>query len=650
MAPEDNVAADHEDERRRFMRVLLRDMRALEQMLEESLFETGLRRIGAEQEMFLVDDKFRPSPCALEVLRELNDEQFTTELGLFNIEFNALPDKFGGDCLSKLQAQIEGAVQKARQAARTQRADVALVGILPTMQKSDLGLENMTPHPRYRALNETMTAMRGKDYDIQIKGTDDFSAQHDNVMLEACNASFQVHFQVAPDEFARLYNIAQAVTAPVLAVGTNSALLFGKRLWKETRIALFQQSVDTRAGSGHLRETQARVSFGKRWVKDSVLEIYRDDISRFRLLFSGGEVEDPFEALKAGRAPKLSALRTHTGTVYRWNRACYGISGGKPHLRIENRVLPAGPTPADQTANAAFWFGLMSGVAHEYEDITAHLSFVDARDNFFSAARHGLAGTMTWVDGAARSVKDLILDTFLPLAHRGLEHSGIDADDIEHYLGIIEKRVRTGQNGADWMVESFNAMEDTHSLAERLTALSHSLVTHQKEGAPVHEWPLASASEEAAWEDHYQLVGQYMATDIFTVNEDDIIDMVAAVMDWQHVRHVPVEDNQHRLVGLVTRRAFLRLLARHGLTESSTIAVGDVMTRELVTVSPQTTTLEAIRLMRAHQISCLPVVEENRLVGLVTERDFMNIARDLLEERLATRAAQAQEPKKPEDK
>jgi len=635
---EHNIAGQKgEDARRRFMRHVLRDVRALEQMLQDAAFETGIRRIGAEQEMFLVDEKFRAVNSSPQILAELNDPQFVTELGLFNIEFNALPVEFGGRCLHNLNEQITQAVRKARQAAGIHGAGVALVGILPTMKKSDLGLANMTPHPRYRALNDTMTALRGKAYDFHIKGTDEFIIQHDNVMLEACNASFQVHFQVAPDEFARLYNVAQAVAGPTLAVATNSPMLLGKRLWKETRIALFQQSVDTRSSGTHIRQMHPRVSFGSRWVKDSVLEIYRDDISRFRLLFSGEEPEDPFEALAAGRAPQLSALRLHTGTVYRWNRACYGISEGKPHLRIENRVLPAGPTPADQTANAALWFGLMSGVAQTYDDISTHLEFTDAKDNFFSAARHGLAGSMTWTDGVRRTTSEMILDVFLPLAEMGLERGGVDAEDIGRYLGIIEQRVRAEQTGADWMLKSFNSMGEAQGLDKRLSALAQSLVEQQVSEKPAHEWALASIAEESAWEAHYELVGQYMSTDLFTVNEDEVVDMVAAVMQWQHVHHVPVEDTSHRLVGLVTRRAFLRLLAKGILAEDTAIAVRDIMTTDLIVISPATTTLEAIRLMREHQISGLPVVEDGHLVGMVTERDFMHIARDLIEERLASK-------------
>jgi CBS domain-containing protein len=627
------------EELRRFMKLILRDVRALEEMLERDMFETGIRRIGAEQEMFLVDDASRPALKSLEVLEELDHPLFTTELGKFNIEFNAEPTEFGGDCLSRLESHLSSHVELAREAAQKVGCDVALVGILPTMQKADLGLENMTPKPRYYALNDSMTRLRGKAYEFHIKGIDEFIVEHDNVMLEACNTSFQVHFQVEPDEFARLYNFAQAVAAPVLAVATNSPLLFGKRLWKETRIALFQQSVDTRSSGSHMRDLTPRVSFGNKWIEESVLEIFRDDISRFRLLLSTDVDEDPFEAIERGEAPSLSALCLHNGTVYRWNRACYGISDGKPHLRIENRVLPSGPTPADEVANAAFWFGLMSGMMMKYEDITEHMAFIDAKNNFFSAARYGLGAPMTWIDGKNANVRDLVLGELLPLARNGLASSGVAEGDIDRYLGIIEERVRRERTGADWMLESFNATEDAGSIAERLAAVTSALVTDQSTERLAHEWDVADMPEESSWEDHYEFVGQYMTTDLFTVNQDEIIDMVASVMEWQHVRHVPVEDNDHRLVGLVTRRSIMKSLLENRSDDTS-VPVSDIMLTadDIVTVSPTTTTLEAIKLMRQESISSLPVVEDGKLVGIVTERDFMNIARDLLEERLEARS------------
>ena len=264
---------------RLFMKSLLNDLRAFETMLDEGMIESDVRRIGAEQEFFLVDDGWRPAGLALEVLEEIDDPHFTTELGKFNLEVNLDPLAFGGDCLSRLESQLNEMLTKAREAAQRCGGEIVLTGILPTLRKSDLGLDNMTPIPRYFALNRALSRLRGGAYEFRIKGVDEVLIKHDSVMLEACNTSFQVHFQVAADEFANLYNVAQTVTAPVIAAATNSPLLFGRRLWSETRIALFQQAVDTRSSSHHLRDRSPRVSFGRSWVKSSAAELFKEDIA-----------------------------------------------------------------------------------------------------------------------------------------------------------------------------------------------------------------------------------------------------------------------------------------------------------------------------------------------------------------------------------
>jgi len=327
-----------------FMRCLLADLRALEQMLESGMIEAGVRRIGAEQELVFVDDHARPAPVALEVLEDLDDPCFTTELARFNLEFNLDPMSFGGLCLSELEGQLDARLDEARAAAARHGAEPILAGILPTLQKSDLTLDNMTPKPRYKALNDTLTRLRGSAYEFRFTGTDELIIKHDSVMLESCNTSFQVHFQVSAEEFPRFYNAAQAVAGPTLAAAVNSPLLFGRRLWKETRIALFQQALDTRAAGLQLQERRPRVSFGSSWVRRCVTEIFQEDIARFRVLLGRAVDEDPLAVLADGRIPPLTALQLHNGTVYRWTRPCYGITDGKPHLRIENRILPS-PTP-----------------------------------------------------------------------------------------------------------------------------------------------------------------------------------------------------------------------------------------------------------------------------------------------------------------
>jgi CBS domain-containing protein/gamma-glutamyl:cysteine ligase YbdK (ATP-grasp superfamily) len=635
MGEQDVRRQSEAEEIRVFLKHLLRDVRAFEQMLEGDVFETDVRRIGAEQELFLVDSNWRPAPLAVEVLEALDDPHFTSELARFNLEYNLDPLNFGGACLREMEAQIETLLAKVREAARAQGGNVVLAGILPSLNKSDLELDNMTPNPRYFALNEAMTRQRGGDYEFYLKGVDELHLHHDSIMVEACNTSFQVHFQVAPHEFARLYNAAQAVIAPVVAAAANSALLFGKRLWAETRIGLFQQSIDTRRTTPHLREQTPRVSFGRQWVRSSALEIFREDIARFRTLLSADVDEDPFAALEEGRAPSLKALRLHNSTVYRWNRVCYGISDGKPHLRIENRVLPSGPTPRDEVANAAFWFGLVSGLLSEYDDISRHLAFEDANANFLAAARNGLGAQLVWVDGRMAPASELILDTFVPLARGGLLSSGVDRCDVDLYLGVIEERVRSGRNGARWQLASLTAMDNRGTAAERLSALTAATAARQATGAPVHTWEEARLEEGGGWKQNYIRVEQCMVTDLVTVNEQEPVDLVAHLMDWNKIRHVLVEDDDNRLVGMVSQSVLLRLVGTyHPEQREGPLPVAEVMQRNLVTVAPETSTLEAIELMRRHRFSCLPVVKNDHLVGVVTETQFMAIAGQLLEQKL----------------
>ncbi len=621
------------DELREFMKLLLRDVRALEKMLDEGLIESGVRRIGAEQELFLVDSAYKPANSALEVLEAVDDEHFTTELGLFNVEYNLDPLMFGGDCLSQMEAQSHEFLLAVRRAARSVGCELAMTGILPTLTLGDLTLDSMTPNPRYFALNDALCRQRGDEYAFHIKGADEFRVKHDNVMLESANTSFQVHFQAGPEEFASLYNVATACAAPVLAVGTNSPLLFGKRLWHETRIALFQQSIDTRQSASHMRERPPRVSFGTKWVDDSVLEIFREDITRFRLLLRTDIDEDPFEVIERGEAPSLKALRLHNGTVYRWTRPCYGILDGKPHLRIENRVLPSGPTIRDEIANAAFWFGLMIGVGETHDDIRQVMDFDDAKTNFLGAARHGLGSSFRWLDGEYHPASELILHELLPMAREALKDRGLDADDVDLYLDVIEERVRTGKTGSHWILESFQGMKERRKLSERLSAVTAATIRRQIEGEPVARWEPARIQEGPQWRHDFSRVGQFMNTDLITVSEDELVDLVASMMDWEHIRYVPVEDADEHLVGIVTYRTILRYLTSEKESEQS-VPVSKVMQRDVTTVSPETPTLDVIQLMRDNSLPCVPVVKDDRLVGMVTQEDFLDIARELLEEGL----------------
>lgn len=632
----DDTAEQESEELRRFTQHLLRDVRALEEVLHSDLIQTGTRHIGAEQEFFLVDRNWRPAPVNTEILERIDDPRVVPELGRFNMELNAEPVPYGGDCLSRLQEQLEDLLELVHRTARERDAEILLTGILPTLRKSDLNSRNMTPKERYRRLEEALLRMRGGEFKFYLRGTDEMHLETDSIMVEAANTSFQIHFQVDPDEFARLYNVAQAVTAPVLAVAVNSPVLFGKRLWHETRIALFQQSVDTRARAPDVRDIPPRVTFGRQWVDESVLEIYQEDIARFRSIFYEEPEEDPFEAIESGRAPQLAALQLHNSTVYRWNRPCYGVSSsGEAHLRIENRVLPSGPTVLDEMANAAFFFGLLNGVAREHGDISEVMDFDDARGNFVAAARLGAGAQLTWTGGDAYDVPELVRERLLPMARDGLRESGIDEDDVDRYLGVIADRVDAGRTGAVWMLRSLAEMKETGTPEERLRAVTGATAARQRTGDPLHEWELATLDEAGGWQPGYLQLEGFMDTDFLTVGEDEAVDLVANLMAWHGVRYVPVEDDEHRLIGLVSDRSLLRFLTSDERDrDEAPVPVSEVMEEDLVTASPETSTLEAIEKMRHQSVPCLPVVQDGRLVGVVTEHDFLDIAGQLLARRL----------------
>ncbi len=621
-----------EGTRRAFMKALLNEVRAMEEMHAAGMFENDIRRIGAEQEMFLVDRAFRPAMTAMQLLEGLEDPRFTHELGLFNLEANLSPQRLGGDCLRRLEAETEEVLSIAREHAARVDSRIALVGILPTLTRDHLTLDAMVPTARYFALNDALRKLRGSDFQFAIKGIDQFNLQHDNLMLEACNTSYQVHFQVGSDEFASLYNVAQVVTGPLLAACVNSPILLGKRLWHESRIAVFENSIDARSEALAARGLQPRVHFGDHWIDESVIEIFKEDIARFRVILTTEFEEDPIGMVRRGEVPRLNALRLHNGTVYRWNRACYGISdNGKPHLRIENRVIPSGPTVIDEVANAAFFFGMMSKLSHGIQDIRDHFHFSDVKSNFLSAARDGLRAQQVWFDQEQKPAQELILKELIPLAEEGLRETGIDPADIERYLGVIERRVATRRTGSRWQLESLESMKASGSLHERLRALTASMVEQQESDQPIAEWDLAEFCGNQDWRESYRTVGQFMATDLFTVRPDDIVDFAASLMEWRYVRHVPVEDDSGRLLGLISHRQLLRLIARGLDRDAGPVMVRDIMRPDPLSVKPETTTVNAIRMMRENRLSCLPVVENGKLVGLVTEHDLIIVASRLLE-------------------
>lgn len=595
---------------------LINDIEALDFMIENDLIEKEPIRIGAEQEFCLVDNNFLPKNSALEVLDEINDDHFTTEIGSFNLEVNLDPFELKDDCFSKISEQLNSLLKKAHEAASKKNTKIVLTGILPTLSLKQISVENMTPIQRYDVLNEAIKESRKQDFDIHIKGVDELNMRHNSVMLEGCNTSFQVHLQINPDDFIDNYNWAQAISGPILSVCTNSPLLFGKELWSETRIALFTQSVDTRANSFLLNEKQSRVSFGRAWLTGGVSNIFKDNISRFRSLVSSEYITDSLDMLSNGEIPKLKALSLHNGTVYSWNRVCYGVGNNKPHLRIENRYIPSGPTPSDEIANMMFWVGVMVGRPKEYNNIHKKMNFKDAKSNFFNAARYGMSTQFYWNDTYISSHK-LILDELLPMAYRGLYKLNISPKDVEHYLKIIEKRVESN-SGSEWIVKNYRNLLESNKSFEAAQILTSKMYEKQQKDYPVSSWKMIR--KDASFNLYgTKLVKHRMSTDIFSVDVHDSVELVLNIMKWKNIRHMPVINSDRKLVGLITSRDVNKYFKNHEPLKES---VSDFMTKELITTNQYETVENAKTIMEENKINCLPVLKDNKLIGIITTSDL----------------------------
>jgi len=593
----------------KFVKSLLKDVQALEYMIDNDWFDTGITRMGAEQEMALVQkDTYKPNCIAMEALDKMKKYDWVeTELAKFNLETNLTPIELTKSCFSQLHKENATKLDKIQAVLDKMDTNIVLTGILPTLRKFDLAMENLTPKKRYKALMEAINEqLIGPAYELRLTGIDELLVKHDSPLLEACNTSFQIHLQVDPNEFVHVYNIAQAVTAPVMAIAANSPIVFGRRLWHESRIALFQQSLDTRSTHDHMRERSPRVSFGREWLQESIMEIYKEDISRFRVLISSDVTEDSLEMIKNGEVPKLRSLQVHNSTVYRWNRPCYGISeNGKPHLRIENRVIPAGPTVLDEVANACFWLGLTVGMADEINDIRELMSFADARDNFGKAARFGIDSKFTWFNDRKVTCVDLIINELLPIARKGLKKRKVAKKDIDLYLGIIQERAESHMNGARWQLRSYTELIKKCTRDEALTVLTAAMIKNQQSGIPVHKWGMPDLKDLVDYKPSQLKVSEFMVTDLFTVQKSDIIELVAEMMDWQKLRYAPVEDTKGNLVGLVSRRLILRSLIKNKRSQKVN-TVESVMLKNPITIDHNDTILNAMNIMKKNDIGCLP--------------------------------------------
>jgi CBS domain-containing protein len=436
-------------------------------------------------------------------------------------------------------------------------------------------------------------------------------------MYEGCNTSFQAHLQIDPGDFANTYNWAQAISGPVLSVCTNSPMLMGRELWEETRIALFTQSVDTRKSTFLLNEREPRVGFGSAWTEGSPADFFKKSIVRFRSLISTDfEPLDSLQQLQEGTTPNLSALNLHNGTVYPWNRLCYGRTHGKPHLRIENRYLPSGPTTSDEIANMMFWVGAMLGRPKEWDNIHEKMDFKDAKKNFFNAARYGMAAQFHWGQ-EIMPTRELILHHFLPMAYKGLSMAGVSRKDAEHYLGIIERRVST-QNGSEWMVKTYRELRKEFNAPEALRRLTASLFDRSYKGYPVDAWKRGRRYELKKTKKKRR-VGDLMSTKIITAQEDDSAALVIQMMKWNDIHHLPILNDENRLSGMLTWKDV------EGLGDDKRIyalSIQEVMKENPETVGPETLIRDAKDTMKKHNLEGLPVVVENTLVGILTSNDI----------------------------
>lgn len=468
-----------------------RCLHALRLMLDGGWFEGARTRVGMELELVLVDEAGNPRPVNDPLLERLESTDFQTELAQFNIEFNLKPCDVSPAVLHDFEETLACCLDHALEQAGPLGAQIVLVGILPTLQAWHLTEHSLSSNPRYHALNEQILLVRGEDLRIDIEGDERLRLRAGSITPEAASTSLQLHLQVTPDEFPRYWNVAQAISAAQLAVACNSPFLLGRQLWRETRIAVFEQAIDTRTQEAIVRGVPPRVWFGDRWVT-GVLELFEETVSCFPPLLPVISDEDPIRDLRRGTAPRLKELTLLNGTVWRWNRPVYAVADGVPHLRVENRVLPAGPSVVDAIANAAFYYGLLRHLAEQDPELVTRLDFRTATENFYSAARHGIESELVWPEAGAVPARELVLEHLLPLAHEGLTAWGIDPVDRDRYLGITERRCAGGQTGATWQIDMVRSLMERRGLDrdKALREMTRRYIEHMRANEPVHTWPV----------------------------------------------------------------------------------------------------------------------------------------------------------------
>ncbi|WP_372343254.1 glutamate-cysteine ligase family protein [Streptomyces sp. KL116D] len=483
-------------DRRRYRDKLKECLEGLARLLEEKRFDRPRNLMGLEIELNLAGPDGMPRMMNAEVLERIASRDFQTELAMFNLEVNIAPHRLGGRVLDQLAEELRTGLGYAHRKANEVDAGIVMIGILPTLSQQDLVSANLSDVDRYTLLNDQIVAARGEDFALDIAGVERLTCTSSSIAPEAACTSVQLHLQVTPDRFADVWNAAQAVTAVQIALGANAPFLFGRELWRESRPPLFQQSTDTRPPELAAQGVRPRTWFGERWIS-SAYDLFEENLKYFPPLLPILDEERPLDVLDEGGVPSLAELVLHNGTVYRWNRPVYGIVDGVPHLRVENRVLPAGPTVTDVIANAAFYYGIVRALAEDARPVWSRLSFDAAARNFDEACRHGIEARLEWprrgrFGGTERvPAVALVRDELLPLAAAGLDAWGVEPADRDHYLGVIEERCRLRTNGAAWQAATYHrALESGLARDAALAATTRRYCELMHVGEPVHSWPV----------------------------------------------------------------------------------------------------------------------------------------------------------------
>ncbi|MCF8603093.1 glutamate-cysteine ligase family protein [Gordonia sp. HY442] len=489
-------------DRVRFRSQVSRGTEAIARMLADGLFtdhgQAPEPLLGMEVELNLTGSDSEPAMANSTVLDAIADPDFQTELGQFNVEINVSPRPFvGGDTVS-LEQMLRSSLNRAESRAASTGNHLVMIGMLPTLRREHFAHQWISANPRYSLLNEQIFAARGEDLEIDIAGVplssrtapERLATTTDSILPEAACTSLQLHLRVAPEDFAAHWNAAQAISGVQVALAGNSPFLAGKALWHETRIPVFEQATDTRPLELRNQGVRPRVWFGERWIS-TIFDLFEENTRYFPALLPVSTEIDPLAELDAGRIPELEELRLHNGTVYRWNRPVYDVVDGNAHLRVENRVLPAGPTVVDVMANAAFYYGVVRGLVEADRPLWSQMSFDAARENLAAGAQWGLDSQMYWPNIGWVSPGELALRRLLPLAEKGLTSFGVSEKAKRRYLGVIEGRCVTRQTGSVWQRRAVTAREDAgESREQALHGMLTDYRTLMHEGEPVHNWSL----------------------------------------------------------------------------------------------------------------------------------------------------------------